>query len=255
MKTLKSIKKSLRNYLFTALGTLILICATNAQAGLYVQPIAVGGPGFGPDGPDFEENFYISYDEDIWEIGKAFQEVGYIDLLFYVSYEPNGDTNGIGYQEVLIDEYIFNDTGITWTDYHLELGYASITSWDDGDECDAVGEGCFNYDFLTPAVEDMGLFFTDVGANPFEISGMPEGDYPNMIWFDDGTVESGESFYALSDFVVPHPEYVQEEVYFEGGYVAVLRQSPSIAAVPAPAAIWLFGIGLLGLGFVRRRKA
>jgi hypothetical protein len=162
-------------------------------------------------------------------------------------------------------EYITNNTGITWTDYHLELGYASITIKDTGRECDAVGLGCFDYDFITPTDGDTGLYFTEYGGgDPFnEASDMPEG-HPNMIWFDDGTVESGESFYVYSDFALPDVdgEYIPEEALFnfegEGsfsGYAVVLRQTPTIGAVPEPSIIALFALGLFGLGFARRRKA
>ena len=253
MDALASIKKRVRNYLLAALGTLGLICVTSVQAGIYPFLIGVGGPGFGPDGPN-EENFY--YEPDGQFVAKVFQEVDYIDLLFYVGGEPNG----LPYIETGIYEAIYNETGITWTDYHLELGYAgNITEVDDDiDECETISLlGCISYDFLSPTAEDMGMYFTEADSEPFaEISGMPE-EYPNMIWFDDGTVPSGEGFEAYAHYVLPYPgaEGIPEEAYTEGGYFAVLRQTPSIAAVPAPAAIWLFGIGLLGLGFARRRKA
>lgn len=163
------------------------------QAGIY-DPylIGVGGPGFGPDGPN-EENFYYDF-EDGHFVAKAFQEVGYIDLLFFVQGEPNGAE----YIESGIYEAIYNDTGITWTDYHMELGYAgNITPVNKTDGCDtfSIG-GCISYDFLSPTAEGMGMHFYDAYAEPFpEISGMPE-EYPNMIWFDDGTVSSGEGFEA-----------------------------------------------------------
>jgi len=33
-----------------------------------------------------------------------------------------------------------------------------------------------------------------------------------------------------------------------------LKSCVNPAAVPAPAALWLFGIGMIGLGFARRKK-
>ena len=264
MELLTSIKKQIRNYFVVGLGILGLTCAINSQAGVVALPVGVGGPGFGPDGPLYDENFYLDDDEDIIQLYKDFADVGYIDLIFIVfPDEPNG--NGL-FSNVLVDEYIYNDTGITWTDYHLELGYAGITGIDEtGGECDAVGLGCFNYDFITPTDGDTGLYFTEYGGaypEPFaEVSQMP-ADHPNMIWFDDGTVESGEGLFVYSDFALPYfdSEYIPEEAWLPDcnecspAYAVVLRQSPSIA-VPEPSIIALFAAGLFGIGFVRRRKA
>ena len=258
MDVLASIKKQTKNYLLVALGTLGLICAGNAQAGVIAFPFGIGGPGFGPDGPVPGENFELDYDEDIIQYYKEFEEVGHIDLIFLVTPDyPNGHELS---NSVLVDEYIYNETGITWTDYHLELGYALPN---DGTECAALGYGqCFDYDFITPTDGDTGLYFSEYGGgDPFnEVSDMPEG-HPNMIWFDDGTVESGENFYVYSDFILPDYEDVPDYARYscgEGGdcYAVVLRQSPSIgASVPEPSIIALFALGLFGLGFARRRKA
>ena len=258
-----SIKKQIRNYLLVALGTLVLTCATNAQAGVIAFPVGVGGPGFGDGDP--LDNFDINDDEGILEIYKTFNAVGYIDLIFAVTPDlPNGHALS---NLVQINENILNNTGITWTDYHLELGYASITINDTGRECDAVGLGCFDYDFITPAVDDTGLYFTIFGGGEqfASVSSMPEGDHPNMIWFDDGTVPSGDELYLFSDFALPDVdgEYIPEEALFtfegEGtlsGYAVVLRQTPTTgAAVPEPSIIALFAAGLFGIGFARRRKA
>lgn len=272
MESLTSVKKQIRNYLVVGLGILGLTCAINSQAGVIALPVGVGGPGFGDDGPIFGENWLICYgdtgedcpDEGIGEgdylqYYKAFEEVGYIDLIFLVTPDlPNGHALS---NSVLVDEYIYNGTGITWTDYHLELGYALPN---DGTECDAVGiGGCFDYDFITPADGDTGLYFTEYGAENFTtVSEMPAGDHPNMIWFDDGIVPSGEEFYVYSDFVLPDfedvPDYARLPDCNEciAAYAVVLRQSPSTgASVPEPSIIALFAAGLFGIGFVRGRKA
>jgi hypothetical protein len=41
----------------------------------------------------------------------------------------------------------------------------------------------------------------------------------------------------------------------EGGYWPVASMDNFAATVPIPAAVWLFGSGLAGLGFMRRKKA
>jgi hypothetical protein len=117
---------------------------------------------------------------------------------------------------------------------------------------------------MTPTDGDTGLYFTEYGGgDPFnEVSDMPEG-HPNMIWFDDGTVESGEDFYVYSDFALPDVdgEYIPEGAIFSGegfdGYAVVLRQTPTTerTSVPEPSIIALFAAGLFGIGFARRRKA
>jgi hypothetical protein len=259
MESLTSIKKQIRNFLVVGLGILGLTCAINAQAGVIAFPVGVGGPGFGDEDP--LDNFELSGAEDILEVYKNFNAVGYIDLIFAVTPdEPNGHALS---NLVLIDEYIFNNTGITWTDYHLELGYASITINETDQECDAVGLGCFDYDFIARAVDDTSLYFTEYGGGEqfASVSDMP-GDHPNMIWFDDGTVPSGDELSLFSDFALPdvHSEDIPELARLgeleSSGYAVVLRQSPSIAsAVPEPSIIALFGLGLFGIGFARLRKA
>jgi hypothetical protein len=41
---------------------------------------------------------------------------------------------------------------------------------------------------------------------------------------------------------------------FSGFTLASIPASVSVSAVPVPAAIWLFGIGMIGLGFARRKQ-
>jgi hypothetical protein len=252
MEVLTSIKKQTRNYLLVALGTLGLACATNASAG-YVVDYAVVGPGLGDyyiyeAGEESGEGGSVFY----MELDKDFDSINNIDLLFLV--EDIGDTFG-----VIVNEYAYNFTGIPWTDYHLELGYVDF-----GPCGDAERPNC-NYDFLSVNSELSFAFQENDGFDSY--TSMPD-EYPNALWLDDGLVEPDDHFGLGVAFYLPEsiPDQVPRFSCGEGGpsavsvedgscYAIALRQTPSIAAsVPAPAVIWLFGIGLVGLGFARRRK-
>ena len=250
-KLAPSIKKQIRNYLVAALGTLVLTCATTASAG-YVVDYAVVGPGLGDyyiyeagEEPVDEGSFFYM------DLDKDFDSINNIDLLFLVA--DIGDTFA-----VLVEEYAYNFTGIPWTDFHLELGYVDF-----GPCGDAARPNC-NYDFLSLDSELSFVFQDNDGFDSY--TSMPD-EYPNALWLDDGLVEPDDHFGLSVAFYLPEtipgevPRYScngggPSAVSVEDGdcYAVALRQTPSIA-VPEPSIIALFGLGMLGLGFVRRRKA
>jgi hypothetical protein len=84
-----------------------------------------------------------------------------------------------------------------------------------------------------------------------------------MVWLDEGVYPYAEldPLRLFADFAVPNVDSTDiPRLAFlpecEGDcYGVVLRQIPSIAAVPEPSIIALFAAGLFGIGFARRRKA
>ena len=88
---------------------------------------------------------------------------------------------------------------------------------------------------------------SDIDANSLTI----DGDFVLAVSDDGGTTWTGGDINPGSVFT--HPEANSYAVQFTGlGGIEVVVD---LAPVPVPAAVWLFGSGLLGLVGVARRRA
>ncbi|MBI3678825.1 MAG: hypothetical protein HY235_00215 [Acidobacteria bacterium] len=109
------------------LVAVLLAAGMPAGAGIIFGPIGPGfavGPGLGSSAvamittaaPNIDN--VIGVGPNSVDIQKAFQAVDYIDQVLFVA--PSG-----GVTEYHLNEFVFNDTGQTWLDYHLILGFGT----------------------------------------------------------------------------------------------------------------------------------
>jgi hypothetical protein len=154
---------------------------------------------------------------------------GDVTITGSTSFDPTADpilkiftTNGGG-PFFRLDETITNNGPTAWTDWHEEL---------------LVSDGSGGW---TPSTPGDGLFFESVSLNS------PGGDVQftvgdDMAWiFFDNPVLQGESIDITKFIAVPF-----------GMKEFAIAEYPT---VPVPAAVWLFGSGLIGLiGIARKRK-
>jgi hypothetical protein len=132
-------------------------------------------------------------------------------------------------------ETVTNNTGVDWTDFHISLGapvvfrpgHLSIPEFVDGSDLSTNVAGLVNPNGWTvtanlpPGTRDITFDFT---ANPLSGAG---GAFSYYM-----AIQGTEANVIGQDFTV--------------------TQTPS---VPIPAAVWLFGSGLMGLVGIARRKA
>jgi hypothetical protein len=119
--------------------------------------------------------------------------------------------------------------------------------------------GQFNIDYLGAANSVFGAATEGLTEN--WLTGIPDGDpahYENNFLFGNGYVQGfalGETaaFYSSHSNVLGAPNNTQ---LLDWNLSADGSLTYGVSAVPVPAAVWLFGSGLLGLvGVARRRKA
>ena len=155
---------------------------------------------------------------------KAFNAVDYIDIFFTVE-------DSAGTTEYLLTEGVHNGTGVTWTDFHLVLGFGTGTSFVQS----GPGDGL---DFDAPDLNSPASFapFTTVTVleDTIDVSG--------------GSVLDGQ--FVNYGFTVDVPDGI---TYF------TIRQLPTIdsilpAGAPEPSTITLAVLCLLSLGMTRRRR-
>jgi len=199
-------------------------------------------------------NTEYSFNSDIWGTVSEFQSITLTSPLnntYLLALQDEGDQWGYdvdGSEADILAEFVYGT-------YRFDVVYTDLTT----DSAEAVLGGIFP-DFPTSLSLDGNLVTWDSWLDPIGFS---------YIEFniDGGTDESEISailapsavLYELpSDFIQDGTQY-EIELWFlshqtDTSHLASI--STMQTTVPVPAAVWLFGSGLLGLiGFSRRKKA
>jgi hypothetical protein len=118
--------------------------------------------------------------------------------------------------------------------------------------CDPSCEGIVTLTFGTP-VTSVGAIFVDVEGD-FATTGFsltPGATVPEVSF----TSNQGQASFSFLGFVSDSP-FTSVDIHFatRPGSDGVLIDDLQYAVVPVPAAVWLFGSGLLGLIGMSRRK-
>ncbi len=124
----------------------------------------------------------------------------------------------------------------TFTTTGVALNYAGSSSFYDDVATTSIDEGAFDYAFTLSAGQvAFGTYFT-WSVNP---------DIPVLAVFDCGAGNPGDACTGVPGHPMQIGPFPGQDPTFNG----------VVSTVPVPAAVWLFGSGLLGLvGVARRRK-
>ena len=176
---------------------------------------------FPPVAPNNDDVAGLSLNE-IFITQKNYFAMGPVDLTFDV-------TNSGGVTEYEFKEGVFNNTGLNWSSYHIELGYGT-----------GVG--------FVKSLSGDGLDFDSPDFNsPFNFNPSP-GFFPSVSVTEDDVYASGGvmpylTFAGYFRFAVDVPDGITQ---------FTVRQSP--VAVPEPSSWALASLGLVGLALYRRRR-
>ena len=139
--------------------------------------------------------------------------------------------------QVGLGEFVYNFTGVGWTDYHLDFGEGADLLFGEGFYFIGAEDGSFN---LPIAPINTVLDFEDDSV---------------WLFFDEFFGEGGFHSFVLDEFFPGDVDgflgigvIAGVENFGEGFTVT---QAPSI---PEPATLGLLGAGLAGLGYLRRRR-
>jgi hypothetical protein len=140
-----------------------------------------------------------------------------------------------------------DQTGVMF-DYNLLLTFLTPSGGGPSQTFSVGITGALNGSMAYVELSGLDLLFTD----PLELSGVKLSNF-HFVAVDDGTgssVFSGNTWTAKDDQTTAYLYLVADVAA-----TAIPNPDPDPSAVPEPSTLTLFGIGLLGLTTLRRRKA
>jgi len=221
-------KSIIRTSVFTAIVTLTLLTAVHPRAGeitnvnWFSGVASVASTTFSPPSSPNNDDVFGPSPNTVFVHQKNYVGIGPVDLMFGVL-----DTGGV--TEYLVTESVFNNTGLNWGSYHIELGYGIGT----GFVMSASGDGL---DFDAPDFNSPFYFNPSPGFFPMET--VAEDD---ILAY--GGVMPYLSFAGNFLFTIDVPDGLTE---------FTIRQSP--IGVPEPSTFALLGLGSLALVMMRRER-
>lgn len=157
--------------------------------------------------------------------------------------------SGIVVKPALDIQDLAGDTGIDLTTYNFNIDATAFTIVTTGDPIDIPD--------VSFALTSTGLFDAGAGyfSGTFEVGSLLSGSFSNLYVLSLGGANGqfgGDVTYTsgslMGNLTVGHIDGVFDST----GVVAKLGE---VTVVPVPAAVWLFGSGLIGLIGIARRKA
>jgi MYXO-CTERM domain-containing protein len=206
-----------------------MLAASSAQAGQltgfswYSGIASVASTTIFPPTAPNNDNVAGPSPNDVFVTQKNYFGIGPVDLVFTVS-----NTGGV--TEYQFREGVFNNTGLDWGAYHLELGFGTGTAF----EKSTAGDGL---DFDAPDYDS--VFNFNPGPGIFPTVSVTTDDV-----YASGGVMPWLTFAGYFRFAVDVPDGITE---------FTIRQSP--VPVPEPSTVTIAALGVVVLaGFARRRR-
>ncbi len=216
-------------YVGHAVATLAIFMATSLRAGeitgfsWFSGVASVAATTINPPSAPNNDNVVGLSPNGVFVTQKDYVAIGPVDLVFDVT-----ATGGV--TEYAFTEGVFNNTGLAWGSYHIELGFGH----DAGFVASPGGDGL---DFDAPD------FDSPLSFNP------APGFFPSATAAEDDIYASGGvmpnlSFAGYFHFSIDVPDGITS---------FTVRQSP--VAVPEPSTFILAALGLIALAWYRRRRS
>lgn len=206
------------------LAVLAILCGaiTEARAGTITTAQVIEGCG---------RNITIDLRGSPIEISKTFDKICNMDIVFSVTNNPNP---GQDLDLSMLRESVFNDTDITWTDFHMQLGFG-------------FGSG------FTPVPATCGVGFATLPV-PKSDSFTEPGVSSGAIDWRGGTVPDFRSVsFNFTLNVLDSSACIPVGSLQTGGYSFTLRQTPT-TDTPEPTTTLLLGTGLAGVAIKTRKR-
>ena len=222
--------KNQNQFIASLMATLVIATTTTLHAGgisgfsWYSGIASVASTSIDPIVAPNNDDMVGASPNIIFVTQKHYIGIGPVDLEFSV-------TNTGGTTEYLFKEGVFNDTGLNWGSYHIELGFGHGV----GFVGSASGDGL---DFDAPSYNSP--FNFNGGSSFFPSVSVTEDDV-----FATGGVMPDLTFAGYFYFTVDVPDGISS---------FTVRQSPIPVGVPEPGSMVILTFGVAGLVMKRKHR-